>query len=258
MFGFFSDKSVEIWSPETKQLVKKFDHIMDGKIANISFLRNHVWIYGDQGTYGIICIFDPQTFELVKKITDVHKGQIYHAAQVGEYIWTVAWDQKIIAWDNNFNKVRSIPHIHRDSITVIEVQKSKTSGWKVWTGSLDRSIDITHVPDNYESSLREMENSIDEDDLPTTTEENLPVNLVETTIETPDIVIDDSNFIKTRKKSVGGKTKEKRLKMAKQGKIYSALDLKKMKEMKKKSRVSERPNVKKENNSKTERRLKEV
>jgi len=63
----FSDKSVEIWSPETKQLVKKFDHIMDGKIANISFLRNHVWIYGDQGTYGIICIFDPQTFELVKK-----------------------------------------------------------------------------------------------------------------------------------------------------------------------------------------------
>jgi len=158
-----SDKHIEIWDPETKQLINKIDDLIEGKISNISKIENNVWICGEVGTQGIIWIINAKTFELVKKLS-AHKGNVYHVAKVGDLAWSVAWDQKIIAWDMNFNKVRTIPHLHRDSISYIHVfHLKKSKGWRVWTGSLDRTIDVTHVPAEYENILKDLEDSIEEE-----------------------------------------------------------------------------------------------
>jgi len=51
-----SDKHIEIWDPETKQLINKIDDLIEGKISNISKIENNVWICGEVGTQGIIWI----------------------------------------------------------------------------------------------------------------------------------------------------------------------------------------------------------
>jgi len=156
-------------------------------------------------------VFHPETFELVKVINGDHghRGQIFHTAQVGNLVWSVAWDQKIIAWDKDFNRVRTIPHLHKDALSYIYVYNTKDPlGYTVWTGSLDRTINVTHVPENYDNVLREYDDSIDENDLPPIDQES-----VKPDEELPTIAFDDNfeeTFIVTKKKKIKQNKREKR------------------------------------------------
>jgi len=152
----------------------------------------------------------------------------------------------------NFNKVRTIPHLHRDSISYIHVfHLKKSKGWRVWTGSLDRTIDVTHVPAEYENILKDLEDSIEE-------EIEIPIreSKKERKDELPKIQVPKQVSIPEEKEPLenieipsksGRKTKEKRDKMVKQGKHRSAVDLKKQQQLK--EREKEREKVKKKRGS---------
>jgi len=118
--------------------------------------------------------------------------------------------KKIIAWDKEFNKVRSIPHLHKDAISYLFVSHAKKlGGWKVWSGSLDRTIDITYVPDNYANKLIELDESIDEEQLEITSiQENKQIvedNTLKNSEVTIEITESPKNLTSSRKKVLGNK-----------------------------------------------------
>eukprot|EP01128_Nolandella_sp_AFSM9_P004967 TRINITY_DN2347_c0_g1_i1.p1 TRINITY_DN2347_c0_g1~~TRINITY_DN2347_c0_g1_i1.p1 ORF type:complete len:962 (+),score=247.74 TRINITY_DN2347_c0_g1_i1:25-2886(+) len=143
-------KSLQVYNIETKELVHESTAKTFGDIAKICEIGERVWLVGNKGPSGKIWVIDPEDYSIYKEITR-HKGAIYTAAQIGSLAWTVAWDCKINVWDaETLEYIRPLPNLHRDAIReILSVYKEEMDGWQVWTGSSDRTINITFVPTKY-------------------------------------------------------------------------------------------------------------
>jgi len=72
--------------------------------------------------------------------------------------WSVSWDCNIFAWNlETLEKIKTIPNLHVDAISyLLPLKRKKPSGWQVWTGSYDRTINVLFVAEDYNQHLDEL------------------------------------------------------------------------------------------------------